>query len=178
MKSTTIRLNVEACSTMSPCAAPEITTSSAWGMRSAISSLSARGVRMSWLPTTTSVGTEIWESSATMESSVSRMAATCLENPVDGRNVASGPSHPIAGARRRNDRGPTIQRMDSSAHCRIPLTFAVSAQYWRSSVRQGRLRQAVQASVSERTRSGYLTATIWEIAPPIDAPTMCAVRMP
>ena len=52
------RLNVVACSITKPCAAPEITTSSAWD-RSAISSLSPRGVKMSWLPTITSVGTSM-----------------------------------------------------------------------------------------------------------------------
>ena len=46
-----------ACSIMNPWAAPLITTSSAVGIRSASSSASPRGVRMSWLPTITSVGT-------------------------------------------------------------------------------------------------------------------------
>ena len=55
--SSRIRLNVVACSIMNPWAAPLITTSSAVGIRSASSSASPRGVRMSWLPTITSVGT-------------------------------------------------------------------------------------------------------------------------
>ena len=58
-KSTRIRLNVVACSIIRPWAAPLMTTSSAVGISSASSSLSPRGVRMSWLPTTTSVGTSI-----------------------------------------------------------------------------------------------------------------------
>jgi hypothetical protein len=32
--------------------------------------------------------------------------------------------------------------------------------------------------VSERVRSGYFTAMIWLIAPPIDAPTTWAVSSP
>ncbi len=40
-------LKVDACSTMKPCAAPEMTTSSAVGIFSANISLSPRGVRMS-----------------------------------------------------------------------------------------------------------------------------------
>jgi hypothetical protein len=42
----------------------------------------------------------------------------------------------------------------------------------------GWLRPAVQASVSDRVRSGYFTAMIWLIAPPIDAPTTWAVSAP
>ena len=67
-------LNARACSTGKPCAAPEMIERSAPGMRSASSSPSAVGVRMSWLPDTTSVGTRTSTSRSRSESSVSRIA--------------------------------------------------------------------------------------------------------
>ena len=107
-----MRLNVVACSIIRPWAAPLMTTSSAVGIISASSSLSPRGVRMSWLPTTTSVGTSIVGSSPASESSAARIAddlggeglagATEAERaePADHRHEAAErpwPDHPAGG---------------------------------------------------------------------------------
>src|SRR5262249_8874556 len=103
-KSSTTLLKVVACSIIKPCAAPEMITSSAPGMRSASSSLSPRGVSTSWLPTTTSVGTWIWTSWLTSSSGASRIALTWDENAWAGGFMARGPNHPSAGQSRRTDR--------------------------------------------------------------------------
>ncbi len=71
-----MRLNVEPCSSMKPWAAPRMTASSAPGMRSASSSLSPIGVRMSWLPTSAITGTVRPPSSPLRLSSMARMAST------------------------------------------------------------------------------------------------------
>ena len=73
-------LNARACSTGKPCAAPEMIVRSAPGMCSASSSPSAVGVRMSWLPDTTRVGTRTSTSRSRSESSTSRIARACAAN--------------------------------------------------------------------------------------------------
>ena len=70
------------------------------------------------------------------------------------------------------------QRAASRVIVPIPRSPAVAAQLASSSRRHGWLRHAVQARVSERTRSGWLRARIWLIAPPIDAPITWAVSTP
>ncbi len=79
---------------------------------------------------------------------------------------------------RRNERGPITQRAASLVITPTPRSVAVVAQLANSSRRHGWLRQAVQASVSDSTRSGYFSPMIWLIAPPIEAPTMCAFSTP
>ena len=76
-----IRLNVVPCSIMKPCAAPLITTSSAVGIFSAISSESPRGVRMSWLPTITRVGAVISHKRSARSSSIGWMGPLALSRP-------------------------------------------------------------------------------------------------
>ena len=177
-KSSSTRLNVDACSNMKPCAAPLMTTSSAVGIRSASSSLSPRGVRMSWLPASTITGTSTSPSRSTRVMSAFRIASTWLPNACPGRPSASGPSQPIAGRRRRNERGPITQRTASLLIEPIPFATASSRQDDRSSSRHGWCVPAVHANVIERVRSGYFTAMIWLIAPPMDAPTTWAVSIP
>ena len=92
-----IALNARACSTGKPCAAPEMIVRSAPGMWSASSSPSAVGVRMSWLPDTTSVGTRTSTSRSRSESSASRIARACAAKACAGTLSASGPSTPSAG---------------------------------------------------------------------------------
>ena len=82
------------------------------------------------------------------------------------------------GSRRRNERGPITQRAASAAIEPMPRSVARSAHPSSSSRRHAWLRHAVHTSVSERTRSGYVTAMIWAFAPPIDAPIRGAESTP
>ena len=132
-----------------------MTTSSAVGISSASSSLSPRGVRMSWLPTTTSVGTSIVPSRSAIVSSAARMASTWAAKAWAGRPNASGPSQPTAGIRRRNERGPMTQRAALLVIAPIPCSRAAAPHPASSSRRHSWLRHDVHVSVSERTRSGY-----------------------
>ncbi len=106
------------------------------------------------------------------------MASTWAANAYRGRPKASGPSQPIAGIRRRNERGPITQRAAWWVIAPMPRSVAAAPQLASNSRRHGWLRHDVQVNVSERTRSGYRRATSWLIAPPIDAPTTCAASTP
>ena len=83
-----------------------------------------------------------------------------------------------AGLIRRNERGPIVQRAALLVIARMPRSRAISLHSVSSSWRHGCCWHAVQASVSERTRSGWRRARIWAITPPIDAPTMWASSAP
>ena len=116
-------MNVVPCSIMNPWAAPLITTSSAVGIRSASSSASPRGVRMSWLPTITSVGTLIRPSSSAAPPGRRGSPPTWAAKACVGRDSASGPSQPMAGLIRRNDRGPIVHRAAVLVIARIPRSL-------------------------------------------------------
>ena len=150
-----MRLNVVACSIIRPWAAPLMTTSSAVGISSASSSLSPRGVRMSWLPTMTSVGTSIVAEQLGQRvvggedrldlggEGVRRAPEAERAEPADHRHEPaerSRPDHPAGGV--------AGHRADAVGRGRV------GAQPVSSSLRHGWLRHAVHASVSERTRSG------------------------
>ena len=173
------RLNVVACSTMNPCAAPEMTTSSAFGSRSASSSLSPRGVRMSWLPTITSAGTVTVDEQVGLrlvggedrpdlrDERMRRAAHRQRTEPPERRHQPAErprPDHPAARPRApsrpspaRSPRRPARQQLaPATGGCDTPCT---------------------RASASGRAR-GASSATICAIAPPIDAPTTCAVSTP
>ena len=82
------------------------------------------------------------------------MASTWAAKACAGRPKASGPSQPIAGITRRNDRGPITQRAAWFVIAPTPCSRAVAPQPASSSRRHSWLRHDVQTNVSERTRSG------------------------
>ncbi len=69
-------------------------------------------------------------------------------------------------------------RVASLVMAAVPRLRAAAAQPASSCRRQSWLRHDVDTSVSERTRSGWFSARIWAIAPPIEAPTMWASVAP
>ena len=99
------------------------------------------------------------------------MASTWAAKAWAGRPNASGPSQPTAGISRRNERGPITHRAAWAVIEPIPRSRAAAAHPESSSRRHAWLRHDVQVSVSDRTRSGWVSVRIWAIAPPIDAPT-------
>ena len=109
---------------------------------------------------------------------MARMAATWAAKASGEPVMAMGPISPTAGQKRRRDRGPISQRTACWAKAPMPRSVATAAHSASSSRRHSWWRQAVQASTSERVRSGARTATIWAMAPPIDAPSTWARSTP
>ena len=180
--SSSTRLNVVACSTMKPCAAPLITTSSAVGIRSARSSLSPRGVRMSWLPTRTRVGTSISGSRS--------MSSSCCSVAFNRRVALRGEG--VGRPTERERAEPTERRHDPAERARADHPSGGFVAHGADAPFERRVAPADRAAPRARDgcappcrpasttgcAPGYFTATIWLIAPPIDAPTTWAVSTP
>ncbi len=92
--------------------------------------------------------------------------------------MAIGPMRPTAGQTRRKDRGPINQRTACWAKAPMPRSAATVAHSASSSRRHSWWWQAVQASTSDRVRSGDRTPRIWAMTPPIDAPSTWARSTP
>ena len=124
------------------------------------------------------LGGAIRLSSPARSAGAARIALTWAAKAWVGRDSASGPSHPMAGLIRRNERGPIVHRAALLVIARMPRSRASSLHSDSRSWRHGCCWHAVHANVSERTRSGWRKARIWAITPPIEAPTTCASSAP
>ncbi len=91
---------------------------------------------------------------------MARMAATWAAKASGEPVMANGPIRPTAGQKRRSERGPISQRTACWAKAPIPRCWATTAHSASSSRRHSWWRQAVQARISERVRSGARTPTI------------------
>ena len=106
------------------------------------------------------------------------MARTCEAKACAGRPIASGPNQPTAGQNLRTERGAITQCAARLAISPMPRSLAMAAHSLSSSRRHWWLLHAVQARISDWTRSGCRRATSWAMAPPIDAPITWARSTP